>query len=288
MSLPSGYTRVEYIQSSGTQYINTGFVPNQDTRLVLDLTYVSSDSGEVVLGGRTAYGSNSFTTWPSSWKWKDEYGSSTITTTTTADNARHTLEKNKNVTYLDGTAICTHSSQTFTSPVSLYLCGLNQNGTLNNIAKIKIYSCQIYDNGTLVRDFRPCTNASGAAGLWDDVNSVFYANAGTGTFTAGPEVPAPTTPLAFQTVLAVVLGWKAVDGATHYILARDGEQIGTTAGVQFVDTAVESGQTYVYTVRAANDAGESEAATVTVYTKTGYFQYKPLIQDATFRQTPST
>ena len=34
MSLPSGYTPLEYIKSSGTQYINTGFNPNQNTRKV--------------------------------------------------------------------------------------------------------------------------------------------------------------------------------------------------------------------------------------------------------------
>ena len=52
----------------------------------------------------------------------------------------------------------------------------------------KLRSCKIYDNGTLVRDFIPCKNASGVIGLWDDVNSAFYQNAGSGTFTAGPEV----------------------------------------------------------------------------------------------------
>ena len=46
----------------------------------------------------------------------------------------------------------------------------------------------MYDNGTLIRDFIPCKNASGVIGLWDDVNGVFYQNAGSGTFDAG-ELP---------------------------------------------------------------------------------------------------
>ena len=36
MALPSGYTQYEYIESSGTQYIDTGFKPNQNTRTVID------------------------------------------------------------------------------------------------------------------------------------------------------------------------------------------------------------------------------------------------------------
>ena len=43
--LPSGYTELEYIQSSGTQYIDTGFKPNQDTRVVGDMQFMDNTSG---------------------------------------------------------------------------------------------------------------------------------------------------------------------------------------------------------------------------------------------------
>ena len=39
--MPSGYTEVEYIESTGTQYIDTGFTPNQDTRMLLDFQYTA-------------------------------------------------------------------------------------------------------------------------------------------------------------------------------------------------------------------------------------------------------
>ena len=44
MSLPSGYKRLEYIQSTGTQYIDTGFKPNNNTRVVMDLLYTGNES----------------------------------------------------------------------------------------------------------------------------------------------------------------------------------------------------------------------------------------------------
>ena len=83
------------------------------------------------------------------------------------------------------------SDSSFTATGNLYLFSVNGGGTYDN-ATMKLYSCQIYDNDTLVRDYVPCQKPDGTVGLWDDVNSVFYGNAGTGTFTAGPVVASPS------------------------------------------------------------------------------------------------
>jgi hypothetical protein len=45
--------------------------------------------------------------------------------------------------------------------------------------------CQIYDDGVLVRDFIPCQDPNGVAGMYDTLNNKFYANAGTGDFVTG-------------------------------------------------------------------------------------------------------
>ena len=34
--LPAGYTEVQYVESSGSQYVNTGIAPKTTTRLVCD------------------------------------------------------------------------------------------------------------------------------------------------------------------------------------------------------------------------------------------------------------
>lgn len=147
-----------------------------------------------------------------------------------------------------------------------------------------MYSCKIYDNETLVRNFVPCKNASGAVGLYDTVEGQFYANAGTGTFTAGPEIipDPPAAPASLQTVLAVVLQWAASANADRYDVYRDGAKLGSTEGTQYVDTTPEANQTYVYMVKAVNGGGESAGTSITVYTKSGYFEYKPLIESANF------
>lgn len=48
------------------------------------------------------------------------------------------------------------------------------NNTVIERAQCRIYSCQIYKKGVLVRDFEPAVNANGEAGLYDKVESIFY------------------------------------------------------------------------------------------------------------------
>jgi hypothetical protein len=43
-------------------------------------------------------------------------------------------------------------------------------------APMKLYSLKIWDDGTLVRDFVPCTDENGKPGLYDTVNGQMYYN----------------------------------------------------------------------------------------------------------------
>lgn len=125
-------------------------------------------------------GSNSFRT--------DYFGTQkTISGLTVTD--RFIVDKNKNVTTI-GEETATNTSANGQCIYNIVLFGINTVGSVSFFSASNLYSCQIYDNGTLIRDFVPCTNASGTVGLYDVVNDEFYQNAGTGTFTAGPNVEA--------------------------------------------------------------------------------------------------
>lgn len=87
-----------------------------------------------------------------------------------------------------GDAGINYSAQTFEIGYPLHLLAVNTAGTSEKPMAAKLYSCQIYDGDTLVRDFISCINPDGEAGLYDCVNSVFYASAGSGAFTAGADV----------------------------------------------------------------------------------------------------
>lgn len=191
MSLPNGYRRLEYIQSSGTQYIDTGFKPNSDTRIVADFQIVLNNTKYIaVFGQRSSSGQGNFL-FLQSGLFIAMYGSaySTLTNSTSVATNRHVCDFNKNIVTISG-ASKTLTSSSFTGAANLVLFACNTSGNKELLGTTRFYSCKIYDNGTLIRDFIPCQNPDGTLGLWDDANSVFYGNAGTGTFTAGPIVTA--------------------------------------------------------------------------------------------------
>lgn len=189
VTLPSGYTQVECIQSDGAQYIDIGFKPNQDTRVVMDADIDGGNDYPAPFGAWTTANSESFIvlSFDKANQTMFFYGNNSSTVTNMSIMGRHQIDANKNQLYIDDTLALTMSATTFTTDYSLYLFTMNENNAPRsmNMASMKLYSCQIYDNGTLVRNFIPCKNASGTVGLYDLVNSKFYTNAGTGALTAG-------------------------------------------------------------------------------------------------------
>lgn len=190
MGLPSGYRRLEYIQSSGKQWIDTGFKPNQDTRVVMNCYVISFNSCDMFLfGARVSAGNTAFyvAADDANTKWFISYGSEVQNPVGTC-TGHHSIDMNKNSVSIDD-AITTLSASTFQSASNLLLFATNTAGSADSQrGTMNLYSCQIYDNGTLIRDYIPCQTTSGEIGLWDDVNGVLYGNAGTGTFAAGPVI----------------------------------------------------------------------------------------------------
>lgn len=195
--LPSGYTELAYIKSSGTQRIDTGVKANQNIRVVMDMqgapeTAVSdigmyfgaSDSNESV---KLMFGDASGSGWFNVAYYNTQsYGNSQETQANYL--TRKTIDFNKNtVTY--GAESNTFTAGTYSVNYPIFLFALNRAGTTRYPAKMLLYSCQIYDNGTLIRDFVPCVSDADGIGLYDLVNNKFYGNAGTGSFT-GSEVAA--------------------------------------------------------------------------------------------------
>lgn len=251
MSLPSGYKRREYIQSSGTQYIDTGFKPNNNTKVVIafELTE-NTGKHQIIFGARSSSSSEQyvlgFTGHRSPAVWRSDFGSNQVTFSSNLTwSGNHNATKNGHICTLDAESV-TNTASTFESTVNLFICAGNTGGSVGNYTKAKVYSCKIYDNGTLARDFIPCKNASGVVGLWDDVNSVFYQNAGSGTFTAGPEI-AGTHKVLIDGTLYDVKGGRPLIGGTGYSLKKGrtlvngtGYDISLLSGIPISELPVEN------------------------------------------------
>lgn len=187
--LPDGYTELTYIQSSGTQYIDTGFKPNQDTRIVGDMQFLNNTSGDPasLFGYRKSTSAQRYEFFQYNSLLYSPYNTSAGSTISMTTN-KISIDKNKGTTLVNGSALSTITYANFQCSGNMYLFALNNNGSVANVnGNKRIYSCQIYDNGTLTRNFVPCKNPSGVVGMYDMVNNVFYQNSGTGTFTAGDE-----------------------------------------------------------------------------------------------------
>lgn len=191
--LPAEFHEVKYLESSGTQYIDTGISLNN-----LNLTFEAKfrlltnqpqttcklfGSHSTMRLEMVALGNSRF--------WYGKIPDNISTLLNLKDNLDHTLIANKTGVNIDG-VLRNLSQVPTTAPTGLYNCFLfttsNQVATPESdmFANARIYYFKIYDNGTLIRDFVPCyRKADNVAGLYDLVNGVFYTNAGTGTFIVG-------------------------------------------------------------------------------------------------------
>lgn len=185
-ALPDGYTELAYIESSGTQYVDTGFKPNNNTRAVADFEFTATNPWRAVFAARDANLANSFSLEYIGGAFRSDYGSDTSQQFPMEALGRRIYDKDRETTTIDGTSQ-SYANTPFQCGHNLCLWALNNNGEIKWLASGKLYSCQIYDNGTLVRDYVPCRSPEGEAGLYDLVNDAFYGNAGTGDFIAGPE-----------------------------------------------------------------------------------------------------
>ena len=189
--LPDGYTKLYYIQSNGTQYIDSGFKPNQDTRVLAEMQCVSSSGW--VPSSLFGYSKSDFTQRYEFYQYNNLFYSPYNDATGKSISLiteKIKIDKKRNLTTVNNETISSSSYAQFQCEGNMYIFALNNEGSLENLSGEKrLYSFRIYDGATLVRDFIPCKNPSGVVGLYELVEGKFYQNQGTGEFIAGTDNP---------------------------------------------------------------------------------------------------
>lgn len=185
--LPIGYTPLQYIQSNGTQYIDTGFVPNQNTRVYAEAQLALASAEQALFGSRVSSKANQYQFVTEGSQYRTDYNTAcTYISSQNYGANKFFVIKDKNFTNLNNDTTYTHAYANFSAPGNMYIFATNHNGAVNAKATAKLYVMKIYDNGTLIRHFVPCKKSNGAVGLYDVANQTFYSNAGSGSFIAGP------------------------------------------------------------------------------------------------------
>lgn len=194
--VPREYKEVEYIESTGTQYIDTGYIANNNTNIIYDFEYLSGESNRYIpiLGQRIVNGQKLFALWIQSSTGNIAINFDT-TDTSGIENSngfgRHVYKNVGGKFYLDDTFITEIYYSEFQTDYPLSIFGLRTSATDTEIRSLcgRVYSLKIYESDELVRNFIPCYKESDkVVGLYDKVNNKFYTNPGTGEFVAGPEV----------------------------------------------------------------------------------------------------
>lgn len=188
------YQRVEYLEATGTQYIDSGYKPTSEV-LKYDLEYAitSSTFGFSIMGnnddtdkyfgiqfwGNRFYVGTSrallYKSWTQNQKYHKIVEANNGTLTVITDGVR------ESTSYV--------SSLYKNSSIGLFAC--KGDTKVESYGQARIYYAKIYDNNILVRDFVPVVRSrDGVAGMYDMVGHKFYANAGSGSFKTGGVISA--------------------------------------------------------------------------------------------------
>ena len=188
---------VEYLESTGTQWIDTGVVATNNTRVKIAFSDYTR-AGAWLFGARRAYKDSAlgvYTIPSGNNVWFRAFGDfvSRDFTFSTVDLGVSTFDYDCG--HFTGTrekvpitVDATDTASAFTSsPYNIYLWTVNLAGTPGAVSSAKMYATQIWQNGFLVRDFIPVR--CGTTGyLYDRVSKRLFGNAGTGNFVLGPDV----------------------------------------------------------------------------------------------------
>ena len=178
--LPTGYTRVEYLESSGTQYIDTGFVPNSENDFIVDFALmVPKNTASYILRSGGYYGENAFSVYQSNdkdiisiLKGKNIFSAVFVW------GKRYVAGSDGAKCYLNN-LVSEEIASSFTSSSAIALFSSFDGSSKSNS---KIYSFCIRKGKTQELFFIPSLDSTGTPCLYDRVTRTPFYNSGTGDF----------------------------------------------------------------------------------------------------------
>ena len=242
-SLPTGYTQLEYIESTGSQLLNTGYVAGNTTRISADFIVTDTTKNNTLFCARQSGGTKPYySLFVLSNKVRFDYNATqNYDVFTITKNVRYKLNTKNNSIDINGQNKTIGTAAVFTTknPIALFASYnvYNASSGFSDLGQsyIKLFSFQIWDNDVMVRNFVPAKDSSNVVGMYDLVEGKFYTNQGTGTFVAGAEQKSGSgISLAYDTtnktnnkVIVLPDGYQTID----YLSANQGTAATRTASI---------------------------------------------------------
>ena len=200
--LPAGYQEVEYLQSSGTQYINTGLsIPYGDNTwgTQFEITFMMLSDATHAVGG-IVHSTTILLGLPAvlSNRALYVYSSQNVSgAPTPVVNTKYTalLNNSSHQLIINNSVIGTYkTSSTVNDTADVYLFGAHNtygSGSVTQCGSTRIYEYKrtINSTGVVEQYLIPCYRIQdNVAGMYDLASGSFLTNAGSGTFVVGPDV----------------------------------------------------------------------------------------------------
>ena len=192
---------VEYLQSTGTQYIDTGVFASLNTSVDIKAQFTELFNDNALIAMDNGYGTKeSFVL-----EYYSKFGIClsiggaspywrTTTVMTVVTNTWYDISAGRASATVNGVSfVRDYNSGTpvsFSSLHHLYMFAFGRKGAPIIFGKARIAYSKIYDKGVLLRDFIP-VRVGDVGYMYDRVSGQLFSNAGTGAFRLGPDaVPA--------------------------------------------------------------------------------------------------
>ncbi len=191
------YTEIEYLESTGTQWIDTDIVPI-NREVIATYQYTKANNDTAIFGGNVSSGEPRYhLTWYNN-KWYYACGGSEANT---IDSDKNFICTNKQTVDFNNSnnAIVWNDENGNTYSVTVNTNGATAGtqtlkifgrANTSNLSLAKLYSFKIIDKETqqVVRNFISAIDVLGTPCLYDTVTEKYYYNKGTGEFLSGPIV----------------------------------------------------------------------------------------------------
>lgn len=202
------YTILDYIECTGTQYIDTEFKANTTTTKFIGAFTPTKQVMGALLGSRngTASGPHACNVFVlGEGKFRVDWANASYSGT----EINYEVGTKCEMEITRGRLVINNTTKSYTNSASVDQLGNFLIGTFNNVSTPYadgfvgyIHECKLYSNDVLIRDFIPVKrNLDNKVGMYDTVTKTFYANAGTGSFIAGENaIPSSSNEIEIKSV----------------------------------------------------------------------------------------
>ena len=200
----STYFPLTYIESSGSQYIDTGITTDDTVEFEMKVNmletsreFMSPIGSREVVSGKIRNGlvywhkyqtnnkksitfGKDYSSGTTGIEYNSTYSHMGVDTILTFKNKILTISSEQGTETIQPTL-----DSPFSSAINMWLFCDNTGGSTDSLSNMRLYYCKIWKNGELVRDFIPCTHYTGHVCLLDQVSNTFFYSKSRDNFIAG-------------------------------------------------------------------------------------------------------